>query len=524
MEKVERRSQREIHRLTGIHRDTIRRALAADAAELRAAAEAPLEARSLRWGDRATARPGADALGRPHPRGDRRARLCGGKTILDDLLRELRPRYLPPPRTYQRTVYRPGELAQFDLTEPRREIPVGWGQLRRGYLVTCELPYSRAFAGALVFSKEFADIAWGMSRCLDEARALPEKLVWDREGAIHAGAVGRPSRSSPSAASSRWAGSSSTPATARPRGRSSAPPLRSRQLRGRPVLRQPGRLPGPARPLVRSDQRAQAPQHAGDRLRAPRRRARANAAAARGDALNRPALGPAGRAPALPALRPQRLLARSALGRPEGRGPRLPAEVIAVALDSGELAARHRRVFAGGLTFTDPAHQPALEELRGERRRGRRARGRGPAAGPLRRADPGMSKTSELAHLFRTLKAPAAARALPKLADRAREEEWSLRALRRGGALDRGRLERVPRRREPDQGGALPGPKDARGVRLHLPALGQAPGRRAPRPARLPARARRTSSCWARPVLVHTALLAVVIVQTVQRRWRIPES
>ena len=33
--------------------------------------------------------------------------------------------------------------------------------------------------------------------------------------------------------------------------------------------------------------------------------------------------------------------------------------------------------------------------------------------------------TSELHHLFRALKAPAAARALPKLADRAREEEWS---------------------------------------------------------------------------------------------------
>ena len=33
--------------------------------------------------------------------------------------------------------------------------------------------------------------------------------------------------------------------------------------------------------------------------------------------------------------------------------------------------------------------------------------------------------TSELAHLFRALKAPAAAHALPKLADRARQEEWS---------------------------------------------------------------------------------------------------
>jgi DNA replication protein DnaC len=32
---------------------------------------------------------------------------------------------------------------------------------------------------------------------------------------------------------------------------------------------------------------------------------------------------------------------------------------------------------------------------------------------------------SELAHLFRALKAPAAARALPNLAERAREESWS---------------------------------------------------------------------------------------------------
>ena len=37
-----------------------------------------------------------------------------------------------------------------------------------------------------------------------------------------------------------------------------------------------------------------------------------------------------------------------------------------------------------------------------------------------------MSSTeAELAHLFRSLKAPAAARALPKLAERARSEEWS---------------------------------------------------------------------------------------------------
>jgi transposase len=93
----------------------------------------------------------------------------GGKTILDDYLRELRPLFLPRPRSFQRTSYRPGALCQFDLWEPSREIPVGGGQTRRGYVVVACLPYSRAGAGALAGT-----------------------LVWDREGALHAGG-GRPS-------------------------------------------------------------------------------------------------------------------------------------------------------------------------------------------------------------------------------------------------------------------------------------------------------------------------------------------
>jgi len=39
-------------------------------------------------------------------------------------------------------------------------------------------------------------------------------------------------------------------------------------------------------------------------------------------------------------------------------------EIVAVALDTGELAAKHRRVFAGGQELTDPAHQALLERLR----------------------------------------------------------------------------------------------------------------------------------------------------------------
>jgi len=115
----------------------------------------------------------------------------GGETILKAHLREVRPLFAPP-RTYQRTVYRPGELAQCDLFEPAREIPVGYGQTRRGYVVTCTLCWSRLAAGALIFSKEAPDILAGLQRCLVRIGGLTLKLVWDREGALHAGG-GRPS-------------------------------------------------------------------------------------------------------------------------------------------------------------------------------------------------------------------------------------------------------------------------------------------------------------------------------------------
>lgn len=41
--------------------------------------------------------------------------------------------------------------------------------------------------------------------------------------------------------------------------------------------------------------------------------------------------------------------------------------VIATELDTGRLAGRHERIFAGGITRTDPAHQQALEKLRHKR-------------------------------------------------------------------------------------------------------------------------------------------------------------
>jgi len=105
-------------------------------------------------------------------------------------LREVRPLFRKV-RTYQRTAYRPGEICQFDLWETTVPVAVGHGQTRRAWVVVACLGYSRAGAGALVFSKEAPDVLWGMGRCLWSLGALPELLVWDREGCLHAGR-GRP--------------------------------------------------------------------------------------------------------------------------------------------------------------------------------------------------------------------------------------------------------------------------------------------------------------------------------------------
>ena len=100
-------------------------------------------------------------------------------------MREVRPLFAPA-RTFQRTVYRPGEICQFDVWELSDEVPVGHGQTRQGWVVIACLGYSRAGAGALVFTKQTPDLLAGIARCLWQLGALPETLVWDRQAGLHA--------------------------------------------------------------------------------------------------------------------------------------------------------------------------------------------------------------------------------------------------------------------------------------------------------------------------------------------------
>jgi transposase len=184
---------KELVRRTGLSRNTVRVALRSDAPPVFSVPERPSmlepfkdEIHRLLSEDLKL--PGVRVRELLGPLG-----FVGGKTIVDDYLREIRPIFLRP-RTYQRTVYRPGEICQWDLWETSRPVPVGHGQDRRGWVVVACLGYSRAGAGALIFSKEAPDVLWGMSCCLWSLGGLPELMVWDREGCLHARG-GRPTES-----------------------------------------------------------------------------------------------------------------------------------------------------------------------------------------------------------------------------------------------------------------------------------------------------------------------------------------
>src|SRR5215212_7594421 len=186
------KSIKELARSTGLSRNTIRRALRSD--------RPPTYSRAPKVGILEPFKPEICRLLKADPKlpGVRVRELLeplgctASKTVVDDYLREVRPLFAPPPRTFQRTIYRPGEICQFDVWQPREEIPVGHGQTRQGWVVVACLGYSRAGAGVLIFSKETEDLLAGIAGCIERFGALPRELVWDRQAGIH-GHAGRPS-------------------------------------------------------------------------------------------------------------------------------------------------------------------------------------------------------------------------------------------------------------------------------------------------------------------------------------------
>ena len=365
MRLVEGLAIREIRRRTGLHRETIRRALRSPAP--------PSYARPARGSKLDGFREEVHELLRVDAQIEsQRIREIlqelgyeGGKTITDAYVREVRPFFVDQ-RTYQRTVYRPGDLVQFDLWQPKLEIPVGYGQTRKGYVVVGVLGYARFGAGALVFSKEAADVLWGMWRCLERIGVLPERLVTDREGCLHAGG-GRPTGEF-----AAFCGQLAVGWRILDPGDCEAKGVVERLQGYMETSFESGR--SFANELDFQDQldgwfddRANVRLHRSLRERPVDRLARERELLR---ALPEPGLDLDRRlvlrVPPQPYVRVDRndysldplLVGRRVEVRVSQR------EIVAVALDTGELACSHRRVFAAGQELTNPAHAQTLERLR----------------------------------------------------------------------------------------------------------------------------------------------------------------
>jgi hypothetical protein len=366
---VEKRSKRAIHRLTGVHRDTITRALISDQPPKyeRSSTGSKLDPFKDWVCEQLAADPSIQSLRLREMATE--LGYQGGKSIFDDFVREVRPRFQLR-RTFQRTVYRPGELVQCDLWEPREWIPVGHGQFRRGYVVTVELCWSRVIAGSLIFSKEAPDILWGVGRGLGRLGVLPEKLVWDREGAIAGG--GRPSDEFAGFCGQLqvgWVILEACDPQAKGVLERSHRFMRSNFVPGRRFANHLDFQAQFDNWCDRVNQRVHRTVRAVPAERLVEERDRMRPLPDRlPDTDRRHVL----RVPQQPYVRVDRndysIDPRFAGRRVEVRVSQ--ADVIAVVLDTGELACRHRRSFAGGLTITDPAHQTELDQLR-ERRRQR---------------------------------------------------------------------------------------------------------------------------------------------------------
>ena len=287
----------------------------------------------------------------------------GGKTIVDDYLREVRPLFDPPQDVSAHDLSARARSASSICGSPAAEIPVGHGQTRRGWVVVACLGYSRAGAGALIFSKQIPDLLFGIRRCLWSLGALPQTLVWDRQAGLHAGG-GRPTEAF--AAFCGRCGSAGTSATPRdPQAKGVVERLQDfveRSFEPGRRRRERARLPAAARRLVRRRARTRGCTR---RCAAGRSTGcieeRAGDGAAARDARRTPIGAGCCGSRRTPTCASTPATTRSTRGwsAAASRPAITEREVLAVALDTGELACRHARSRSRGTGRSPRSSTPA---------------------------------------------------------------------------------------------------------------------------------------------------------------------
>lgn len=181
LHKAEGMPIKAVARHLGVGRNTVRRALAADAPPRysRPAKGSLVDAYEpairdlLRQFPMMPATVIAERIGWPH-----------GMTTLKDRVRQVRPEYRGVDPA-DRVTYEPGDTVQCDLWFPEPRIPTGFGQQAMLPVLVMVAMHSKLMRARMLPTRTAADLTAGMWTLLAEGfGAVPKRLWWDRESAI----------------------------------------------------------------------------------------------------------------------------------------------------------------------------------------------------------------------------------------------------------------------------------------------------------------------------------------------------
>jgi transposase len=188
---TERISKRELARQLGISRGTVDRALEADRPPKyeRKPAGSSFDAYAGRVRALLAVTPTMPATVLAE-----RVGWTGSASLFRDKVRAIRPEYLPADPV-DRLVHEPGQAVQCDLWFPHEPLPLGHGQEGKPPVLVMTSTFSGFTQARMIPTRTTFDLLGGMWSLLQEAAAVPERLVWDNESGIGQGRLTDPAAS-----------------------------------------------------------------------------------------------------------------------------------------------------------------------------------------------------------------------------------------------------------------------------------------------------------------------------------------
>lgn len=181
-------SRRAIARIVGVSRGTVDRALASDRAPQY---ERPVKGSSFNAFAPAVRVLLAGTPTMPASTLADRVGWSGSASLFRAQVAVIRPEYAPPDPA-DRLVHEPGFQVQCDLWFPHEDLPLGHEQHDTPPVLVMTSSFSGFIQARMLPSRTTPDLLGGMWSLLQEAQAVPARLLWDNETGIGRGKLTAP--------------------------------------------------------------------------------------------------------------------------------------------------------------------------------------------------------------------------------------------------------------------------------------------------------------------------------------------